>query len=679
MPETSVAMRVTENLTATLVGIRNQMTPFRRDLGDLDRELNALSSKRTTIKVDMAQAKQELTAAKKAFSELSDEQNRSRLEVAQGNYDKLADQLNAVSRAARQTQKDMQDAATSISAADNRAARAGGGEASGLAQLGKSGLINLVGSGLSELGGTLLSSALGSGEAGTMASSLLSGLASGAAMGSLAGPFGTAVGAAVGALGGALSGAAKNFAAQDDAFKSYVQDAVESQLSQRTSDIVSGSSIAAGRESDLVSFSTLFGDRATAQKYLSDLVTMANTTPFLYGDLTSMSKTLATYGYGDSDILPVLRNIGDTGAALGMDTSGMTMVATALGRMKSSDKTSLEYLNILNDRGIGAVGMLADYYEVDQGKIYDAISKGKLSGQKTVEIILQAMEEKYAGAMERQSETFSGKSSTLEGLNQEVQNAYGQGYNAERLKGMQAEIDWLSGMSGEAQKEANEAVGKWQASLENAKERYTREAVDAAMGSQEYLEAKASGDGATMGRLIAQARIKGTNDYYANEGKDEELANQIALIEAVRNDESIKDAYRTAGYDLGQELSKGMASAVWQNEEVRDALTRSIRKHNGTDGARGGGFGGGRGGSFSGSNGNAAGLGRVPYDGYVAMLHQGERVLTAAEARAADRGGNVPINITLAGTYYVRDEADVEQIAEELADRLAVKLRGGWT
>ena len=69
---------------------------------------------------------------------------------------------------------------------------------------------------------------------------------------------------------------------------------------------------------------------------------MSNNTPFLYDDLTAMSKTLATYQYGADEILPVLKTIGDTGAALGQSTSDMTMVATALGRMKSSNKTSLE-------------------------------------------------------------------------------------------------------------------------------------------------------------------------------------------------------------------------------------------------------------------------------------------------------------------------------------------------
>ena len=219
-------------------------------------------------------------------------------------------------------------------------------------------------------------------------------------MGSAVAPgIGTAIGAAVGAGVGLINGATQAFEQRDDAFKSYVQDAYEGQMSAQEASLTSGSALAAQRETDRISFETLFRqggveDMGIVEAYLSNLVEMANNTPFLYGDLTAMSKTLATYGYsaqadqaktlsGERDynyILDVLETIGDAGAALGQSTGDMEAVATAIGRMKSSNKATLEYLNILNDRGIGAVGMLAEARGVDQGAMYDMISKGKVSG-----------------------------------------------------------------------------------------------------------------------------------------------------------------------------------------------------------------------------------------------------------------------------------------------------------
>lgn len=275
--------------------------------------------------------------------------------------------------------------------------------------------------------------------------------ASGAAMGSLAGPDTAAIGAAIGGGVGLLNGGNQVFQKQDSAFKSYVQDAYDTVTQEQSSSLTTGSAIAAGSETDRISLATLFGDAGIADTYLANLVEMSNNTPFLYDDLTVMSKTLATYKYGADEILPVLQTIGDAGAALRQSTSDMTMVATALGRMKSSNKTSLEYLNILNDHGIGAVGMLADAYGVNQGKMYDMISKGKIKGTKAAESILQAMTDSFAGSMENQAKTFSGLTSTVEGLTQELDNAMGEGYNEGRMAGLQAQRDWLSGESGKAQ------------------------------------------------------------------------------------------------------------------------------------------------------------------------------------------------------------------------------------
>ena len=68
--------------------------------------------------------------------------------------------------------------------------------------------------------------------------------------------------------------------------------------------------------------------------------------------------------------------------------------------------------------------------------MYDMISKGQVSGREAAEIILQAMTESFSGSMLAQSRTFSGLTSTVEGLSQELDSAMGQGYNEGRMKGL---------------------------------------------------------------------------------------------------------------------------------------------------------------------------------------------------------------------------------------------------
>ena len=123
-------------------------------------------------------------------------------------------------------------------------------------------------------------------------SSVLGNALSGAAIGSMLGPAGAAIGAGIGAITGGITAATETYAKRDEAFKAYVQGQVEDVFSRREEDLSSGSSLAAQRETDLISFSTLFGDEGTARSYLEQVKTMANATPFLYSDLTAMSLSL---------------------------------------------------------------------------------------------------------------------------------------------------------------------------------------------------------------------------------------------------------------------------------------------------------------------------------------------------------------------------------------------------
>lgn len=670
MPDVSIAISAQDRYSSAIKSMTQITKSFSKDADEMEDILHKLNTNKYSLKLDADAALKELKALEKQFAATGDEADGLKAQLAKANYDNIKRNLDLVTKGAKDAEKQMQKTGEAFRKTGNQV---GFGGASGVVSaLVASGIGQMVGQ-IAQQGANILVSSRGGEAAGTIFSSALSSAISGSAIGTMAlGPgIGAAIGAAAGAGLGAISGAAQNFQKRDDAFKSYVQEAAENQLAQRDSDITSGSSIAAGRETDLISFSTLFKDRGVAEDYLKGLVDMANTTPFLYDDLTAMSKTLATYGYEAKGILPVLRTIGDTGAALGMSTSDMTMVAQALGRMKSSDKTTLEYLNILNDRGIGAVGMLAEAKGKSQGEIYDMISKGQIAGTEAVEIIMQALTDSFAGSMSEQSRTFSGLSSTLEGMEQEMQNAYGEGYNDARNKGLQDQIDWLSGKSGEAQEEANRAIGAWQASLENAKEEYIRKAVDDAMETSDYQKAKAAGDAAEMGRILMQAKTKGMNEYNASKGAQEALAAEKAMVESIRADTSTNDDYWDAGYERGQWYTKGLAAGIMDS---RDQVASAAAIKSSWEA-----FGGGGNNSYfdvdPGSF--AVGLDRVPYDNFPALLHEGERVLTASQARAAERGGPT-VQVTVTGnSFYGSDAAMEDRVAQKVAHEVARAVQLG--
>ena len=698
--DATIAFSITDNLSQSIVGMKNSLNGFKRDAQGLQQQLDLLQNTRLQLKnVDLRQAKNQVEQMRRALEELGDAATDADRAAAQADFDEavqhynnVQNQLSLVSRQARQTEKDLLNATGALQSLDNRAGTAGGGK-SVLSALGTAGLGQMAGSAAQEIANVLIGSTFGD-AGGSLASSGLSGAISGAAMGSLLGPIGTAVGAAIGGGLGLLQGGAQVFQGQDEAFKGYYAGLYEQGQTAAEESLTAGSATAAQRELDAIAFNRLLGE-GTGDRYLADLRTLAAETPLEYSDLTGMSRALAT-GFGDSPerMLELMQAIGDAGSAVGVTASDMTMMAQALSRMNSSGKATLEYLNILQERGVNVIGMLADEYGKTQGEIYDMISRGEINGQDAASIIQAGMQSMYGGAMETMAETFSGLTSTLEATMTEIDNARGEGYNAERSQGLQAEIDAYGGALGEAVERLNAIAGQNEAYLENLSEQYTREALSAVLlgrGTsgifdqeqqealagmrEEYLaasEAYESGSpeaGLKMDSLRQQAEALATAAYESSEQYQLVQDTELDLIGAIRENTAALEGWRN-DYELQQEQSKGQGlggllsgGSTGRSEEERkyqrwrsggyyDVETKTWKRY-------------------------ASGLRRVPYDDYAALLHEGERVLTAREARQADQGAGRTITVNIGGTWQVRAEEDVDAIAEAIYRQIELAERAG--
>lgn len=717
MPDVSIALSAKDNYTTTLKKIADATRTGVKSIESLQKSLDTLNQTRVSVQLNMTKVKNELREAKKRFEETGDAADELAMKDKQFELNNLASQLKAVNANATEAEKSMRTlAGTNSKIANKQAADGGIGAKAGssgsmLGTLGSAlataGFGNMLGSSLSGAAGAFFGSYYGETDGAAIQSflgSAISGAAMGAAAGSIIPGVGTAIGAAAGGLIGAVSGgieaATQQFESRDAAFKSYVQDQYNAVQERQSADLESGSALAGQRETDLTSFTTLFGSKDIAQQYLSELKTMANVTPFLYSDLTAMSKTLKTYGYAADEMLPALTSIGDAGAALGMTAADMTNVSTALGRMRSSNKTTLEDLNILQDRGIDAVGALASAKGVSKGDAYSMISGGDIAGTEAVQIIQSYMEQMYSGAMEQQSKTFEGLSSTLEGWDQELQNAMGEGYNEGKKIGMSDQIDWLEGEAGQKMMELNEQMGRFKADAENLQQgiyqdvfngMFTGEIpadMDAKIAAQvedlhqrymnamATIESSASSDAEILDAQAQLATAKGEAEslaystYMQSEAADAMTAANIALADGIAA--GAGDAYKNAGYSLGLKLTEGISSAI--NAYVPDTITVPVVYGSTTTDSSGGG------GVYSSDPLNpwkptAIGENRVPRDNTLYLLHEGERVLTAREARAQDQGGTGGVVINLGGTYHVRQDSDISAIAEAVAARILAARR----
>ena len=289
---------------------------------------------------------------------------------------------------------------------------------------------------------------------------------------------------------------------------------------------------------------------------------------------------------------------------------------------------------------------------------------------------------------------------TLQQLQQRQEGAMGQGYIEVRTPNLENQIAAMEGPLGEAQEKANQLVGQWQASLDNQRDQTKLDMEQAVMlGTptdaygeeiqiklaqmhEEYNALMASGkeeDGARMGALLAEARVMAENEYMASEGAQLEIATQKSLVEAIRTDTNLKEEYWKTGYEMQQEFSKGQEAAgafVMVTTQFRSSGSAADERYNEYLKTHASDTWGINEATYQPDLTDkrqldscfAMGLARVPYDNFPARLHEGERVLTASEARQYRQGGP---SVQISGTFHIREEADVQRVAAQIVQRLA--------
>lgn len=692
--DVSVAMSLKDNMSAALLDMRNSMARWRTDMGDLQAELDTLSNKKVSLKMDMTQARQEANLARKSFEELGaevDEATRAAAKAdwtqAEDNLERLRQRYDSVSRQVRQTQKEIDDLWNTGSKLENRA------EVDGLlSSLATAGITSLAGDVGAQFLGAVASSSYGS-EVGSLLDSALSGAAVGAGLGSLGGPVMAAIGAGVGGAVGTIGGAAQMYEARDDAFKDFYGGVYDTQSAAVTSQAESGSATASQRELDAISFDTLITDKMGAPAFLQELASMASKTPFSYSDLTTMTKSLSVAFGDDADrIFDLMTGIGNAGATVGASASDMQWLATALARFQQNDRVDLAEVNMFQDRGIDVLGMLSDYYGKSVGDIRTMISKKEISGIEAVNII-QAGLSMYDGAMELMSQTFEGLSNTRSDTLEGIYAVGGEAYNSSRKASMAMDIKAYEGSLGEAMKEAYSAIGAGQAALENLQDAYTRDALSAVLEggkltqdwdastakqleqlSGEYQAAmedyKSGNDeaGVKMDSIITTAQGLADEQFKASDLYQQDLEAQENSLTALRENTAALQAAKDA-YSLSQARTMGMATVPLNSQSTgTDSIYYASRAGIAPQQANPGAFS-----SYAAARSYAYGLDRVPYDNFPSLLHEGERVLTAREARAQDK--QVPnINITVNGNF---SGATPEEVGEKVVTMLLSKLKAG--
>ncbi len=617
---------------------------FNKDTDKLTISLRALNEAPKNMLKQSSNLEKAITRADKAAEKAQKSYKALRTETGRGAMDEAVQEQERLRQALKETEEAIQNNRT----AQRKLAEESGGTGSGgqsgagggtslFQQLQKAGVFKPMSEAAGQAATALLTSALGE-SMGRTAGGALAGAASGAIAGSAAGAQGAVIGAFFGLLSGGISGITQNFQDEDEVFKTYYKGLYEAGKTAAQENLTSGSATAAQRELEGITLDELLGAEAGASA----------------ADRQWMAETIA--------------------------------------RIEQTNQIQTGDLEGFQARGADVLGMLAKAYGVDAGQMQAMLSEGEVGGRDAASVLYTALtdpEGPYTKALEMVEQTFSGLTSALEDTMENVNAGYGEGYNPERSKGLQAEIDAYGGALGTAMENLNRISGENAAYMENLQDRYTREALSAVLLGEDtsgifdaeqreqledlraqFIEASAQYEqgsqegGLKMEDLRDQAAALATMAYENSDAYQTMHETELDQLDSLRQLTSTMETWYDQ-YELQQEQTKG------QGRGVLDNVFLSLEEQGGSLAAsRGFAYG-------PWATANAYGLRRVPYDGYAAILHEGERVLTAREARAMDRGGPGGVTVNVTGSWSVRSGADVDALAEALYRRIRTAQMGG--
>ncbi len=659
--DVSIVFKASDKLSDSLRQMRKGVKSLETDVEHYKKLQQRVFEEKAQVKLDITQAKQNMKELEKAVRNGSEGardaflEQQTALESLNDEYKRLSNLQSEVLRGEKEIQTTM---------SRNSNANAGSGVGAGLIgaagmmkSLAKAGLGSMLGGAMGDLLGNMTSSAFGStigGAVGSIGGNALSG----AAMGSIAGPIGTAVGAAVGGLTGAIQALNNKQQQADDLFRNEVQSLYNTTTAEMQDKISNGSAYAAERENYKRNYASMTDDE-TGKKLYESIMKYGDTTPYDTSVMLGKGMEMLSYGIDKKNVPEFMDIIGNI--AMG-DANKFSGLSYAISQSMAAGKLNAQDKNQMVGYGFNPLEYVAKNKGISIAEASELMSDGKITSDMLVEALRTATSEgeRYHDAVNAMSDTFSGLQGQLESAKKNIEIAMGEGYNEARKKGMEKEIEAYNGDLGEKMKNAYSMVGAYEAEMEN---QYQQSIINAMQDATKRIEEEGL-TGIEAEKVMWEAKTQAEIDYKNSEEYQKKLQAEKSLVANIQSSLTESGEYVKFGQAMADQFSKG-----WQSGRLSNA-TSDVRAQISKEGVSGyinsifaNAYKGTPGGVSS-SRKHAAGLKRVPYDGYVAELHEGESVLTRVEADKRS-GGSVTI-AKLADQIVVREEADIDKIARAL-------------
>lgn len=206
--------------------------------------------------------------------------------------------------------------------------------------------------------------------------------------------------------------------------------------------IVAGIKYNATVEDLTTSFEVMTGSAEKAGDIVKRLKDIGSKTPFEFTDLAETTKLLMNYGLTADEAIDKMQMLGDISQG---SAEKMSRISMAYGQMSSAGKVNLEDVKQMIEAGFNPLKEISESTGESMLSLYDRISKGTISVDEITASMKRSTSEggKYFNSMDKQSQTTTGKLSTLK---DEFLNATGS-LTESLIPAFQSGVNWLTKLS----------------------------------------------------------------------------------------------------------------------------------------------------------------------------------------------------------------------------------------
>lgn len=187
----------------------------------------------------------------------------------------------------------------------------------------------------------------------------------------------------------------------------------------------------------------LSADRA--EELLNWTTQLALKSPFDQAGVAEAFRTALAYGFTTDQAQRLTRATIDMATATGASTQQMNQIALALGQVQAKGRLQGQEILQLVNAGIPALQMLANYYGITTAEAQKMVEQGLVPANEAFEAIVGTLEDDFAGAAERSSESWAGLMNAFEDLKAMGLRALFEGILEALQPVVAAFAEWLQG------------------------------------------------------------------------------------------------------------------------------------------------------------------------------------------------------------------------------------------